>query len=147
MFSTSILVVIMIILGGIGNIWGVLLGAVVVQYVDKTLLGWVGARLSDIGNATGLEHLGDINPSQFSFLLLGIVLVAMMRFRPEGFLPSRQRAAEMHTAPPGQAIGSIGLLEEEGVVPEIDLTEPGGAEDPELVELPDDQSVDREPPR
>ena len=101
----------------------------VVQYVDKTLLAWLGNRLADVGNVTGLEQLGDINPSSFSFLLLGIALVVMMRFRPEGFLPSRQRAAEMHTAPPGQAIGSIGLLEEEGVVPELDPTEPGGDED------------------
>jgi branched-chain amino acid transport system permease protein len=141
MFSTSILVVIMIILGGIGNIWGVLLGAVVVQYVDKTLLAWAGGRLTDIGNLTGLEQLGDINPSSFSFLLFGIALVAMMRFRPEGFVPSRQRAAEMHTAPPGQAIGSIGLLEEEGLVPEIDPTEPGGEEDPEVVETPGEEPV------
>jgi branched-chain amino acid transport system permease protein len=141
MFSTSILVVIMIILGGIGNIWGVLLGAVVVQYVDKTLLAWAGARLTDVGNLTGLEALGDINPSSFSFLLFGIALVAMMRFRPEGFVPSRQRAAEMHTAPPGQAIGSIGILEEAGIVEEEpDPTEPGGAEDPEVV----DESVDRD---
>jgi branched-chain amino acid transport system permease protein len=112
-FSTSILVVIMIILGGIGNIWGVILGAVVVQYVDKTLLSWAGARLREIGEATGNPALGDINPSQFSFLLFGIALVAMMRFRPEGLLPSRQRAAEMHTAPPGQGIGSPGLLEDQ----------------------------------
>ena len=109
-FSTSILVVIMIILGGIGNIWGVILGAVVVQYVDKTLLAWMGNRLADIGEATGNPALGDINPSQFSFLLFGITLVLMMRFRPEGFLPSRQRAAELHTAPPGEGIGSPGLL-------------------------------------
>jgi hypothetical protein len=107
----------------------------------------VGARLSDVGGATGIEQLGRINPSTFSFLLLGIALVAMMRFRPEGFLPSRQRAAEMHIAPPGQAIGSIGLLEEEGIVPELDPTEPGGEADPELVELPDEQAIDREPPR
>jgi branched-chain amino acid transport system permease protein len=116
MFSTSILVVVMIILGGIGNIWGVILGAVVVQYVDKTLLSWAGARLADIGNATGNEDLADINPSRFSFLLLGLALVAMMRFRPEGFLPSRQRAAEMHTAPPDQAIGSAALLDEDAPV-------------------------------
>jgi branched-chain amino acid transport system permease protein len=141
MFSTSILVVIMIILGGIGNIWGVLLGAVVVQYVDKTLLGWIGQRLTDVGNLTGLEQLGDVNPSSFSFLLLGIALVAMMRFRPEGFLPSRQRAAEMHTAPPGQAIGSIGILEPEGIVEEIDPTEPGGDEDPEVAEVPGEEPV------
>jgi branched-chain amino acid transport system permease protein len=141
MFSTSILVVIMIILGGIGNIWGVILGAVVVQYVDKTLLSWAGQRLTDIGNATGLEQFGDINPSSFSFLLLGIALVVMMRFRPEGFVPSRQRAAEMHTAPPGQAIGSIGLIEEEGLIPELDPTEPGGDADPEIAEEPVGETI------
>ena len=133
-FSTSILVVVMIILGGIGNIWGVIAGAVVVQYVDKTLLPWAGQRLTDIGNITGNPALGDINPSTFSFLLFGIALVVMMRFRPEGFVPSRQRAAEMHTAPPGQAIGSIGLIEKEGLVQELDPTEPGGEADPESAE-------------
>ncbi len=112
MFSTSILVVVMIILGGIGNIWGVILGAIVVQYVDKTLLGWAGQRLNDLGSSTGIGFLESINPSSFSFLLFGIALVAMMRFRPEGLLPSRQRAAELHTAPPDQAIGSPGLIDQ-----------------------------------
>jgi branched-chain amino acid transport system permease protein len=112
MFSTSILVVVMIILGGIGNIWGVILGAVVVQYVDKTFLGWAGQRLNDLGETTGNSFLESINPSSFSFLLFGIALVVMMRFRPEGFLPSRQRAAEMRTAPPDQAIASPGVIEQ-----------------------------------
>lgn len=127
MFSTSILVVVMIILGGIGNIWGVITGAVVVQYVDKTLLPWAGQRLTDLGNITGNPALGDINPSTFSFLLFGVALVAMMRFRPEGFLPSRQRAAEMHTAPPGQAIGSPGITD---------------TSEPEIEDPPETQSVE-----
>jgi branched-chain amino acid transport system permease protein len=111
-------VVVMIILGGIGNIWGVILGAIVVQYVDKTLLPWAGPRLGEIGTALGNPELGSINPSRFSFLLFGIALVLMMRFRPEGFVPSRQRAAEMHTAPPDEAIGSPGVIEEEVPTPE-----------------------------
>jgi branched-chain amino acid transport system permease protein len=134
MFSTSILVVVMIILGGIGNIWGVILGAVVVQYVDKTLLAWVGVRLQEIGRATGSDLLGDVNPSRFSFLLLGIALVAMMRFRPEGFLPSRQRAAELHTAPPDQAIGSAALLDEAAGAD--NLGTPAGTEDTDTVSGP-----------
>ena len=127
MFSTSILVVIMIILGGIGNIWGVILGAIAVQYVDKTLLSWAGPRLQDLGNAIGNTDLGRINPSRFSFLLLGLALVLMMRFRPEGFLPSRQRAAEMKTAPPDEAIASAAVLEEgaAGEDPVIEEIEPG----------------------
>jgi branched-chain amino acid transport system permease protein len=87
-FSTSILVLIMVILGGIGNIWGVLLGAVALTYVDKTFLPYVGQQLQQI--APGLP-----NPAQFNFLFFGLILVAMMRFRPEGFLPNRQRAAEL----------------------------------------------------
>jgi branched-chain amino acid transport system permease protein len=126
MFSTSILVVIMIILGGIGNIWGVILGAIVVQFVDKTLLIWAGRRLADLGTMIGAQDLRDVNPSRFSFLLLGLALVLMMRFRPEGFLPSRQRAAELHTAPPDQAIASAAVLE--------DTTTPDG---PVMEELPD----------
>jgi branched-chain amino acid transport system permease protein len=87
-FSTSILVLIMVILGGIGNIWGVLTGAIVLVYIDKTFLIWLGQRIQ--GVAPDFP-----NPSQFNFLIFGILLVAMMRFRPEGFLPSRQRAAEL----------------------------------------------------
>jgi branched-chain amino acid transport system permease protein len=87
-FSTSILVLIMVILGGIGNIWGVLLGAIALTYVDKTFLPYVGEQLAKI--APSLP-----NPAQFNFLFFGLILVAMMRFRPEGFLPNRQRAAEL----------------------------------------------------
>jgi branched-chain amino acid transport system permease protein len=87
-FATSILVLIMVILGGIGNIWGVLAGAIALVYVDKSLLPWVGTRVQAIAPDFP-------NPTQFNFLIFGITLVAMMRFRPEGFLPSRQRAAEL----------------------------------------------------
>ena len=62
-FSTSILVVIMIILGGIGNIWGVLArrGRRAATSTRRSCHG--SATACDIGSATGLEHLGDINPS------------------------------------------------------------------------------------
>ena len=47
-FSISILVLIMVILGGIGNIWGAVLGAFVLTYVDKTLLPYIGQRIGDV---------------------------------------------------------------------------------------------------
>jgi branched-chain amino acid transport system permease protein len=138
MFATSILVVIMIILGGIGNIWGVILGAIVVQYVDKTFLSWAGQRINDFGESTGNQFFEQFNPSSFSFLLFGIALVLMMRFRPEGFLPSRQRAAELHTAPPDQAIASPGVTDQlEGFEAPLE----GGPGATELAEL-DPDAVD-----
>ncbi len=87
-FSTSILVLIMVILGGIGNIWGVLVGAIALVYIDKSFLPWLGTRVQAVAPDFP-------NPTQFNFLIFGITLVVMMRFRPEGFLPSRQRAAEL----------------------------------------------------
>ena len=46
-FSISILVLIMVILGGIGNIWGVIVGAIALTYVDKTLLPYLGQRVQE----------------------------------------------------------------------------------------------------
>ncbi|HET7676359.1 MAG TPA: hypothetical protein VFK38_00740 [Candidatus Limnocylindrales bacterium] len=115
-FSTSILVVIMIILGGMGNIWGVLLGAITVVYVDKTLLPWIGQRFGDIGRALDSPELARINPAQFNFLILGLVLVFMMRFRPEGLIPSTQRRVELHEAPPDQAIASAAVIADQAAL-------------------------------
>lgn len=87
-FTISILVLIMIILGGIGNVWGVVVGAVTLQYVDRTFLPFLGQRIQD-------AIPGFPNPAQYNFLIFGIILLFMMRFRPQGFIPSRQREAEL----------------------------------------------------
>ena len=110
-FSTSILVVIMIILGGMGNIWGALAGALTLVYIDKTLLPYISQRSQEIGRAIGSEELAAFNIASLNFFFFGLLLVAMMRLRPEGFLPSRQRAAELHHAPPTEAIGTAALLD------------------------------------
>ena len=100
-FTTSILVLIMVILGGIGNIWGVLCRAIALTYIDKSLLPWIGTRVQAVAPDFP-------NPTQFNFLIFGILLVAMMRFRPEGFLPSRQRAAELERPRPPAGRGGDG---------------------------------------
>jgi branched-chain amino acid transport system permease protein len=81
----------MIILGGIGNIWGVIVGAITLVYVNATLLPYLGQRVQE--SAPWLP-----NPAQYNFLFYGIILLLMMRFRPQGFLPNRQREAELSVA-------------------------------------------------
>jgi branched-chain amino acid transport system permease protein len=127
-FSTSILVLIMVILGGIGNIWGVMAGAIVLVYIDKTFLIWLGQRIQGVAPEFP-------NPSQFNFLIFGILLVAMMRFRPEGFLPSRQRAAEFSVHALQEAEAELGVEVE---TDNIDLAPPGQAELDRRAELPSD---------
>ncbi|MEA2651282.1 MAG: branched-chain amino acid transport system permease protein [Chloroflexota bacterium] len=64
----------LIILGGMGNIAGVVVGAIVLVGLPELLREFAEYRL----------------------LIYGAVLVAMMLLRPEGLLPSRQRQAELH---------------------------------------------------
>ena len=100
-FNVSILVTIVIILGGIGSLRGVVIGAFVVQYVNQTLLAWLGEKIfnepiNKLGDATGIDLLSDFNLATYNYLIFGIVLVVMMIKRPEGLFPVESAKAEMH---------------------------------------------------
>ncbi|HUP54613.1 MAG TPA: hypothetical protein VM408_03820 [Methylomirabilota bacterium] len=98
--AVSILVVVIIILGGIGSLRGVVLGAFAVQYVNFTLLAWAGQYVNppvqSLGTATGIELLRDFNLVTYNYLIFGIVLAIMMVKRPEGLFPDAAAKAEMH---------------------------------------------------
>ncbi len=69
-FWESILILCLIVFGGMGNIWGVILGTIVL--IPMT------------------EILRNILPQEFvqaRYLIFGALLVIMMRFRPNGLLP------------------------------------------------------------
>jgi branched-chain amino acid transport system permease protein len=83
----SILVLCMIVLGGMGNIPGVILGAVLLTVIPEAL-----RYLGDLQRAM-LGHVV-VDPSDLRMLLFGVALVAMMLYRPAGLLPSRQRKRE-----------------------------------------------------
>ncbi|HYH94244.1 MAG TPA: hypothetical protein VD763_13880 [Candidatus Saccharimonadales bacterium] len=108
-FQTSILIVVMIILGGIGSLRGVVIGAFAVQYVNLTFLAWaaqfVNPPLNTLGRAIqdlpvfgtligGL--LADFNLVNYNFLIFGLILAVMMVKRPEGLFPVETARAEMH---------------------------------------------------
>jgi branched-chain amino acid transport system permease protein len=100
-FNVSILVVVIIILGGIGSLRGVVIGAFAAQYVNQTLLAFLGTRIFNdpiqaLGDATGIELLSDFNLATYNYLIFGIVLVIMMIKRPEGLFPDEGAKAEMH---------------------------------------------------
>jgi branched-chain amino acid transport system permease protein len=87
-FSFSIFVLAMIILGGLGSIWGVVLGAVVLSYINTYLIPDV---LNDVPSRIGL----DFDLTELSFGIFGFLLVIMMVARPEGLLPERRRKLEL----------------------------------------------------
>jgi len=65
-FSTSILVLCMVILGGMGNTRGVLIGGAILQWVNLTLLGWIGDRVNDIGRAASIPVLTDLVRARYT---------------------------------------------------------------------------------
>jgi branched-chain amino acid transport system permease protein len=78
----------LIILGGIGSIPGVVIGAIVLVGLPEVLREF----------------------SEYRLLIYGIVLVAMMLLRPEGLLPNRSRRAELHE---GEGEGDEGVWAKE----------------------------------
>jgi branched-chain amino acid transport system permease protein len=87
-FYFSILVLGMVILGGLGSIWGVVLGAIVLSFINNWLIPDV---LNDLPGDFGL----DFDMTQITFAIYGFLLVIMMIMRPQGLLPERRRAEEM----------------------------------------------------
>ncbi len=90
-FNVSVLVLSMLVLGGMGNIWGVIAGSLVLSFLNSFLL----PQSTNLAHQIGLTGLDFTN---YRFMLYGVILVAMMLFRPEGLIPSRQRKAEFHEA-------------------------------------------------
>ena len=101
-FQTSILIVVMIILGGIGSLRGVVLGAFAVAYVNYYFLAWaaqyVNPPINALGEATGIALLGDFTLVNYNFLIFGVILAVMMVKRPEGLFPAEVAKAAVAAA-------------------------------------------------
>ena len=84
-FQFSILVLAMVIVGGLGNVWGVILGAAMIAWFNFT-------GLTQIGNTINSRFGTSFDIPRYQFLCFGLVLVLMMLYRRDGLLPAaRQR--------------------------------------------------------
>jgi branched-chain amino acid transport system permease protein len=95
-FSVSIFVLCMIILGGIGHIWGVVLGGILLGTFDRVLAEKISGGVHGLGDAFGVPFLSTFDVVLFKSAILGVALVVLMNVRPEGLFPSRRRRAELH---------------------------------------------------
>jgi ABC-type branched-subunit amino acid transport system permease subunit len=89
--TVSFSIVAMIVLGGMGNIWGVALGAFIIYTIQVVFL----KQLNTFFTTLHVPILEDFNFIQYQFLLYGLALVLMMLFRPAGLFPSRRRKQEL----------------------------------------------------
>jgi branched-chain amino acid transport system permease protein len=89
----SIMIVSMVVLGGMGNIAGVILGAVLLSFTPE-ILRWT---VEPVQHALFGRSL--IDPEVIRMLLFGLALVLVMLFRPAGLLPSAVRKRELTGEP------------------------------------------------
>jgi branched-chain amino acid transport system permease protein len=102
-FAVSFTVLAMVVLGGMGNIWGVAAGAFIIYEIQSQGL----KQLNNFFSTSGIPpihfafiniDLSTINFLNYQYLLYGLALVGMMLLRPEGLFPSRRRKLELHDA-------------------------------------------------
>jgi branched-chain amino acid transport system permease protein len=86
-FNISIFILCMVILGGMGNVWGVILGGGFLAYLNQEGLGNIGAEINDTFGT-------NIDVPLYQFGIFGVILVLVMLFKPEGLIPSTRRKME-----------------------------------------------------
>ena len=104
-FSDSVIILCMVILGGLGNMTGVILGGIIIMSADRLYLPQLAQVLKSFLNASVLPNIASpqlrdfvatsIDPIQMRLFLFGLTLVIMMIVRPEGLVPDAMHQAEL----------------------------------------------------
>ncbi|HIK28534.1 MAG TPA: branched-chain amino acid ABC transporter permease [Oscillatoriaceae cyanobacterium M7585_C2015_266] len=105
-FAISVIILCMVILGGLGNMTGVILGSIIIMAADRLYLPQLAKVLKGFLNTSVLPFINDpalkdfiavsFDPLQMRLFLFGLTLVIMMLVRPEGLVPDAMHQAEMH---------------------------------------------------
>jgi branched-chain amino acid transport system permease protein len=97
-FNISVFILSMVILGGMGNVWGVIVGGAFLSYLNLEGLGNIGGWINDRFAGSGAQWVEiwsePIDVPLYQFGIFGLILVLVMLFRPEGLIPSARRKAE-----------------------------------------------------
>ena len=106
-FSISIAVLSIIVLGGIGNIAGVILGSFVLTFVIFWALPHMNEWSTTVSTTFNVPALAGIDFSSYTYILYGAALILMMLFRPGGLLPSRARRVELQTGAESESLAAV----------------------------------------
>ena len=87
-FQVSILALCIVIVGGIGSITGVVLGAIVMVGLSNVVLPALTQAMQRAGIGSTENVLS--SPDNYKYLIFGLALVLMMRFRPDGIVHTRK---------------------------------------------------------
>jgi branched-chain amino acid transport system permease protein len=87
-FNVSSMLLVMVVLGGMGSVWGVVVGALLLQLLQTWFLPQISDWLHMLGDAIGSDMLKAVDMVQWTQLFFGLILIFMMLFRREGLIPA-----------------------------------------------------------
>jgi len=97
-FQVSIMLLCIVILGGMGNLKGVILGGMCIMFFNRVILAQSTQLVRSLGRLVGSAMLARADLSLWRWFFFGVTLIVVMILRPEGLWPSAQRAAELHAS-------------------------------------------------
>ena len=117
-FGDSVIYLAMVVIGGIGSIPGVIVGALAVYSINELILAQLDTLAADPNNLLFAvkNFIVSHGIQGFTFgnirnLVFGIVLVVIMIYRPEGLIPSARRRRELRqTTDEGMEVGSLDVV-------------------------------------
>jgi ABC-type branched-subunit amino acid transport system ATPase component len=123
------MILVMVVFGGIGSVWGVVVGALLLQILQSWFLEDLSGWLHALGRLVGVDWLQRVELASSIELIFGLILVLMMLYRRQGLIPATRRSPALsldeqtvepapsgspHTVPSlvaGEAKGRGALLE------------------------------------
>ncbi len=82
-FNLSVFILCMVVLGGMGSVWGAIVGGLFLSYLDQE-------GLAKIGTEVGIQDV-----PKYNFGIYGLIIVIVMLFRPTGLIPERRHKREL----------------------------------------------------
>ncbi len=115
MFPVSVMVLVMVVLGGMGSVWGVVAGAMILQLLQSWFLPDLSGWVSAVGQWTGIGFLQNVELAQATELIFGIILVFMMLFRREGLIPAVRKQPALSFEQQNAQVGQSGGFRLSGI--------------------------------
>jgi ABC-type branched-subunit amino acid transport system ATPase component/ABC-type branched-subunit amino acid transport system permease subunit len=91
MFPVSVMILVMVVFGGIGSVWGVVVGALTLQMLQSWFLEDLSQWLHALGRLIDVGWLQQVELASSIELIFGLILVLMMLYRRQGLIPAVRR--------------------------------------------------------
>ena len=94
-FPVSVMILVMVVLGGMGSVWGVVVGAVLLQLLQSWFLQDISGWIHALGRAVNVAWMQQVDLTQSIELIFGLILVFMMLYRRDGLIPATAKQSAL----------------------------------------------------